>query len=95
MKISEEVIEKVISRAKIKVSQEQKGPLKKQITRILDYLTTVDNLSDNKEKVLQEVPHLEREDRVEDSNSEILLKRAPQREGTAFKVPLIIDGKAN
>ena len=97
MEINEQIIKKVISRARIKLDESQVLPLKTQMSTILDYF-----------KIVSEIPtetsdsacvlggmHLEREDLVEEFDHKPLLDNAPQKAGTAFKVPLIIDGKGD
>ena len=95
MKVNDDLITKVAERARIKLAAEKIPILKRQVEIILEYFTQVEKIPTNKQDLRYDIKEstLEREDNTLSFNSENILKEAPKREGSSFKVPLIIDGK--
>ena len=96
MKITPELVEHVANLARLELSGKEKERMEDQLGKILEYISLLDELD------ISDVPptshvidvhNVFREDEVRESLPvEKGLANAPDRSGTAFKVPRIIDG---
>jgi aspartyl-tRNA(Asn)/glutamyl-tRNA(Gln) amidotransferase subunit C len=96
VKITPELVEHVANLARLELSGEEKERMEDQLGKILEYIGLLDELD------LSDVPptshvidvhNVFREDEVKESLPvDKGLANAPEKAGTAFKVPRIIDG---
>ena len=95
MKISAEEVERVAVLARLHLTAEEKSQLTRQLDDILEYMDKLNQLDTAQVEpfthALETVNAL-REDAVTNRpNTEALLANAPDRDGTFFKVPKIIE----
>jgi aspartyl-tRNA(Asn)/glutamyl-tRNA(Gln) amidotransferase subunit C len=95
MKITAEEIERVALLARLRLTAEEKSRLTQQLDDILEYMEKLNELD-----TVQVAPFTHaldsatalREDKVTNQpNPEALLANAPDRDGTFFKVPKILE----
>ena len=94
--ITKEEIKKIASLAKINISDDELDNYSDQISKILEYMSTLNNVDTS--KVDEFSNHLFnsgqslREDEVEESlDRDEVLKLAPDSDGVYFKVPKVIE----
>lgn len=95
MKITVEEVERVAVLARLRLTAEEKSQLTQQLDDILEYMEKLNQLDTAQvepfTQALDTVNQL-REDAVTNQpNPEVLLANAPDRDGTFFKVPKIIE----
>jgi aspartyl-tRNA(Asn)/glutamyl-tRNA(Gln) amidotransferase subunit C len=95
MKITAEEVERVAMLARLRLTTEEKSQLTRQLDDILEYMEKLNLLDTARVEpfthALEETKSL-REDAVTNQpNPEALLANAPDRDGTFFKVPKIIE----
>lgn len=95
MKVTPEIVQHVADLARLELSPEEKTRLESQMADILAYIGLLDNLDLNDVEPtahVLDVSNVLREDEVRPSLPvEKGLANAPEREGTAFKVPRIME----
>jgi aspartyl-tRNA(Asn)/glutamyl-tRNA(Gln) amidotransferase subunit C len=95
MKISAEEVERVALLARLKLTAEEKSQLILQLDAILEYMDKLNQLDTAEVEPFThatETTSALREDAVTNQpNPEALLANAPDRDGTFFKVPKIIE----
>lgn len=95
MKITAEEIERVAVLARLRLTGEEKAQLTRQLDEVLEYmekLNQVDTAAIQPFAQALDTANLLREDAVtNEPNAEALLANAPDRDGTFFKVPKIIE----
>lgn len=95
MKLSREELRGVALLARLRLSPEEESPLAMELDAILGYMDKLNQLNtDDVEPFGQAMTALNplREDRVTNQpDTESLLANAPDRDGTFFKVPKIIE----
>jgi len=94
--ITKEEIKKIASLAKINISDNELDNYSGQISKILEYMSTLNNVDTSKvddfSNQLFDNDQSLREDVVEDSlNRDDVLKLAPDSDGVYFKVPKVIE----
>ena len=94
--ITKEEIKKIASLAKINISDDELDNYSDQISKILEYMSTLNDVDTSKvdefSNQLFGNSQLLREDIVEESlNRDDVLKLAPDSDGVYFKVPKIIN----
>ena len=94
--ITKEEIKKIASLAKINISDDELDNYSDQISKILDYMSTLNNVDTSKvdefSNQLFDNDQSLREDIVEESlNRDEVLKLAPDSDGIYFKVPKVIE----
>ena len=99
MKIDDKEIEKLASLARIKLSEEEKKGLKKDIESILSYVSEIQEVSSDVTKgsplsrqrtTLCNVMREDEEPHESNLYTEKILSEAPNREGNYFKVKKIL-----
>tara|TARA_Y100000996_G_scaffold109121_1_gene80620 strand:- start:531 stop:827 length:297 start_codon:yes stop_codon:yes gene_type:complete len=94
--ITKEEIKKIASLAKIDISNDELDNYSNQISKILEYMSTLkevdtSKVDDSSNSIIENKQFL-REDKVEDSLSrDEVVKLAPESDGVYFKVPKIIE----
>ena len=94
--ITKEEIKKIASLAKINISDDELDNYSGQISKILEYMSTLNNVDTSKvdefsNQLLDNKQSL-REDDIEQSlDRDEILKLAPDSDGVYFKVPKVID----
>ena len=94
--ITKEEIKKIASLAKIDISNDELDNYSNQISKILEYMSTLKEVDtakvdDSSNSIIENKQFL-REDKVEDSLSrDEVVKLAPESDGVYFKVPKIIE----
>jgi len=95
MKITVEEVERVAVLARLRLTAEEKSQLTQQLDDILEYMEKLNRLdTTHVEPFTQalDTANALREDAVTNQpNPEVLLANAPDRDGTFFKVPKIIE----
>jgi aspartyl-tRNA(Asn)/glutamyl-tRNA(Gln) amidotransferase subunit C len=94
MKITVEEVERVAVLARLRLTVEEKSQLTQQLDDILEYMDKLNQLDTQVEPFTHalETENALREDAVTNQpNTEALLANAPDRDGTFFKVPKIIE----
>ncbi len=94
--ITKEEIKKIASLAKINISDDELDNYSDQISKILEYMSTLNNVDTSKvdefSNQLFDNDQSLREDIVEDFlNRDDVLKLAPDSDGVYFKVPKVIE----
>lgn len=96
MKITPELVEHVADLARLELSGTEKERMEDQLGKILEYIGLLDELDTSDVPPTShviDVHNVFREDEVKESLPvEKGLANAPDRAGTAFKVPRIIEG---
>ena len=94
-KIDEQQVRHVAHLARLKLTDEQVDRLSAELSAILDYVDQLNRLdTDDVEPTAHPLPirNVFRDDEVEPSlDPETALANAPQREGTFFRVPKVLD----
>lgn len=93
--ITKEEIKKISSLAKINIPDDELDSYSEQISKILDYMSTLNEVDTSKveefSNALFNSEQLMREDEVEPSlNRDDILDIAPDSDGVYFKVPKVI-----
>ena len=93
--ITKEEIKKIASLAKINISDDELDNYSDQISKILEYMSTLNNVDTSQvgefSNQLFNNKQLLREDSVEESlDRDEILKLAPDSDGVYFKVPKVI-----
>jgi len=95
MKLTTEQLREVALLARLRLSPEEESPLAMELDAILRYMDKLNQLNtDHVEPFKHEITDLKplREDQVTNRpDTESLLANAPDRDGTFFKVPKIIE----
>ena len=95
MKISAEEVERVAVLARLRLTEAEKSQLTRQLDDILEYMETLSQLDTTGVAPFThplDTANAFREDAVTNQpNPEALLANAPDRDGTFFKVPKIIE----
>jgi aspartyl-tRNA(Asn)/glutamyl-tRNA(Gln) amidotransferase subunit C len=95
MAISREDVEHVAHLARLGLSDQEKNVLQEQLSGILEYMRTINELATSEiPPTAQVIPltNVMREDEVRPSlPSEAILRNAPEREGEFFRVPPVLD----
>jgi aspartyl-tRNA(Asn)/glutamyl-tRNA(Gln) amidotransferase subunit C len=95
MKITLEEVERVAVLARLRLTAEEKSQLTPQLDDILEYMEKLNQLETTEVEPFTPAPDAAnalREDAVTNQpNPEALLAKAPDRDGTFFKVPKIIE----
>ena len=94
--ITKEEIKKIASLAKINISDDELDNYSDQISKILDYMSTLNNVDTSKvdefSNQLFNSDQSLREDEIEESlDRDEVLKLAPDSDGVYFKVPKVIE----
>ena len=94
--ITKEEIKKIASLAKINISDDELDNYSDQISKILEYMSTLNNVDTSKvdefSNQLFNSSQSLREDEIEESlERDEVLKLAPDSDGVYFKVPKVIE----
>ena len=95
MRISAEEVERVAVLARLRLTSEEKARLTQQLDDILEYMDKLNRLDTEQVEPFTQMLHagnVLRKDAVTNrSDPEALLANSPDRDGTFFKVPKIIE----
>ncbi|HVR17020.1 MAG TPA: Asp-tRNA(Asn)/Glu-tRNA(Gln) amidotransferase subunit GatC [Candidatus Limnocylindrales bacterium] len=95
MKLSREEVQRVAVLARLRLTPEEQSSLTDELDRILGYMDKLNQLDTADVDLFSHAANITntlREDRVTNrSNADALLANAPDRDGTFFKVPKIIE----
>ncbi len=95
MKLSREEVQRVAVLARLRLTPEEQSSLTDELDRILGYMDKLNQLDTADVDLLSHAANITntlREDRVTNRpNADALLANAPDRDGTFFKVPKIIE----
>ena len=95
MKLSREEVQRVAVLARLRLTPEEQSSLTEELDRILGYMDKLNQLDTADVDLFSHAANITntlREDRVTNrSNADALLANAPDRDGTFFKVPKIIE----
>ena len=95
MKISVEEVERVAVLARLRLAPDEKARITQQLNDILEYMDKLNQLDTARVEAFTQALNTGsalREDAVtNEPNPEALLANAPDRDGTFFKVPKIIE----
>jgi aspartyl-tRNA(Asn)/glutamyl-tRNA(Gln) amidotransferase subunit C len=95
MKLSREEIQRVAVLARLRLTPEEQSSLTDELDRILGYMDKLNQLDTADVDLFSHAANITntlREDRVTNRpNADALLANAPDRDGTFFKVPKIIE----
>ena len=95
MKLSREEVQRVAVLARLRLTPEEQSNLTDELDRILGYMDKLNQLDTADVDLFSHAANITntlREDRVTNRpNADALLANAPDRDGTFFKVPKIIE----
>ena len=95
MKLSREEVQRVAVLARLRLTPEEQSALTDELDRILGYMDKLNQLDTADVDLFSHAANITntlREDRVTNRpNADALLANAPDRDGTFFKVPKIIE----
>ncbi|MCR4429986.1 MAG: Asp-tRNA(Asn)/Glu-tRNA(Gln) amidotransferase subunit GatC [Tepidanaerobacteraceae bacterium] len=95
MKIAKQTVDHVANLARLYLSEEEKAEMTEKLNSILDYMEKLNELdTTNVEPTAHVIPikNVFRQDEVRESLSlEETLKNAPDRDGSFFRVPRVIE----
>lgn len=95
MKLSREEVQRVAVLARLRLTPEEQSSLTDELDRILGYMDKLNQLDTANVDLFSHAANITntlREDRVTNRpNADALLANAPDRDGTFFKVPKIIE----
>ena len=95
MKLSREEVQRVAVLARLRLTPEEQSSLTDELDRILDYMDKLNQLDTADVDLFSHAANITntlREDQVTNRpNADALLANAPDRDGTFFKVPKIIE----
>jgi aspartyl-tRNA(Asn)/glutamyl-tRNA(Gln) amidotransferase subunit C len=95
MKLSREEVQRVAVLARLRLTPEEQSSLTDELDRILGYMDKLNQLDTADVDLFSHAANITntlREDRVTNRpNADALLANAPNRDGTFFKVPKIIE----
>ena len=95
MKLSREEVQRVAVLARLRLTPEEQSSLTDELDRILGYMDKLNQLDTADVDLFSHATNITntlREDRVTNRpNADALLANAPDRDGTFFKVPKIIE----
>ena len=95
MKLSREEVQRVAVLARLRLTPEEQSSLTDELDRILGYMDKLNQLYTADVDLFSHAANITntlREDRVTNRpNADALLANAPDRDGTFFKVPKIIE----
>ena len=95
MKLSREEVQRVAVLARLRLTPEEQSRLTEELDRILGYMDKLNQLDTADVDLFSHTANITntlREDQVTNRpNSDALLANAPDRDGTFFKVPKIIE----
>ena len=95
MKLSREEVQRVAVLARLRLTPEEQSHLTAELDRILGYMDKLNQLDTADVDLFSHAANITntlREDRVTNRpNADALLANAPDRDGTFFKVPKIIE----
>lgn len=95
MKLSREEVQRVAVLARLRLTPEEQSSLTDELDRILDYMDKLNQLDTAEVELFShaaDITNTLREDQVTNRpNADALLANAPDRDGTFFKVPKIIE----
>ncbi len=90
-KISREEVLRIARTAHIALREDEVVPLIQQLEQVLSYAERVRNLATNVQVPSTKNVNVFRKDFTVPQHPEILLAKAPEREGNYFVVPVILD----
>ena len=95
MKLSREEVQRVALLARLRLTPEEQSSLTEELDRILGYMDKLNQLDTADVDLFSHTANITntlREDQVTNRpNADALLANAPDRDGTFFKVPKIIE----
>jgi aspartyl-tRNA(Asn)/glutamyl-tRNA(Gln) amidotransferase subunit C len=95
MKLSREEVQRVAVLARLRLTPEEQSSLTEELDRILGYMDKLNQLDTADVDLFSHTANITntlREDQVTNRpNADALLANAPDRDGTFFKVPKIIE----
>ena len=95
MKLSREEVQRVAVLARLRLTPEEQSSLTEELDRILGYMDKLNQLDTAEVALFSHAANITstlREDQVTNQpNADALLANAPDRDGTFFKVPKIIE----
>ncbi|NBV41114.1 Asp-tRNA(Asn)/Glu-tRNA(Gln) amidotransferase GatCAB subunit C [bacterium] len=89
--ITQEEVLKIAALSKIEIAQQDIPELVRRLQNVLSYAERVQDIAKEAEIVLFKNINADREDVVVSSDTQAILKQAPQEENGYFVVPKIID----
>jgi aspartyl-tRNA(Asn)/glutamyl-tRNA(Gln) amidotransferase subunit C len=89
--ITQEEVLKIAALSKIEIEQQDIPELVRRLQNVLSYAERVQDIAKEAEIVLFKNINADREDVVVSSDTQAILKQAPQEENGYFVVPKIID----
>ena len=95
MKITDETIEYVAALAKLQLSEDEKEKAKEDLSKILGYMETMNELNTDEVEPMSHVfsvKNVMREDEVTNGNDqEALLQNAPRKKDGSYMVPKTVE----
>lgn len=89
--ITQEEILKIARMSRITLTQEETEKMQSHIEAVLSYAACVQDVARDSDTLLYKNSNVERDDIIAQSNTEDILKQAPEREENYFVVPTIIE----
>ena len=94
--IDKKEIKKIAALAKIDISDDEMGNYSEQISKILEYMSTLDevdtsNIEEFSIQLLNDDQNIREDDPGESLDRDDIMKLAPNSDGVYFKVPKIIN----
>ena len=94
--IDKKEIKKIAALAKIDISDDEMGNYSEQISRILEYMSTLDevdtsNIEEFSTQLLNDDQNIREDDPDESLDRDDIMNLAPNSDGVYFKVPKIIN----
>jgi aspartyl/glutamyl-tRNA(Asn/Gln) amidotransferase C subunit len=89
--ISREEIIKLAEISQVKLNQDEIKPLKDQLDQVLTYAMRVTQSSYKHQELLSKNVNIFREDVIIPFQASLILTQAPERAGSYFVVPIILD----
>jgi len=90
-KITKEEVLKIAAISNLNLYEDEIGPMIKQLGDVLSYAERVQEIAAELEEPSNRQVNVFREDMVVRTNSELVLREAPEREQAYFVVPKIIE----
>lgn len=92
-KITEEEIRKIARMSYLDIHDDEIEPMIKQLEAVLSYAERVQEVAESVQEPSNKMINVFREDVIVRTDVEPILSQAPEREGSFFVVPAIIDKK--
>ncbi|MBT3456348.1 Asp-tRNA(Asn)/Glu-tRNA(Gln) amidotransferase subunit GatC [bacterium] len=92
-KITKEEVLKIAELSRIEISDDEIEPIVKQLQDVLSYAQRVKEVAIDVREPLRKNVNIMREDVVIKTDSETILRQAPDREDNFFVVPIILNNK--